>query len=68
MTEKIAVRNIETGEVGLIRRKLFDNPRINNGILVEVERDAKPYVSELWKSKIVEDDETTEDSETVEED
>lgn len=66
MSDKITVRNIETGEVGLIRRKWFDNPRINNGILVEVDPHSKPYVLELWKSKL--EPEAPADPEKVEED
>lgn len=50
--EIVEVLNRETGERGHIRRKLFENPRINNGILVEVDASQKPYVPELWKSKI----------------
>ena len=31
----VEVLNQETGERGRIRRRLFDNPAINNGILVD---------------------------------
>lgn len=47
----VPVRNTQTGEVGRLARHLFDNPAINNGILVEVKPDAKPYVKELYKAK-----------------
>lgn len=48
----VPVRNTQTGEVGRIARRLFENPAINkNGILVEVKPDAKPYVKELYKAK-----------------
>ncbi len=48
----VPVRNTETGEVGRISRRLFENPAINrDGILVEVEADAKPYVKELYTAK-----------------
>lgn len=40
----IRVRNIHTGQIGRIARHLFENPRINNGILVEVDDSAKPYL------------------------
>ena len=42
MMDKISVRNVETGEVGEIRRKLFNSPVINPGILVEVDEGPKP--------------------------
>lgn len=50
--ETVTVLNQETGDVGTIRRKWFDNPAINNGILVEVDPSQKPYVPELFKSKV----------------
>lgn len=52
MTEQVKVRNLETGDVGLIRRDWFENPAINNGILIEVEPSAKPAAKKLWKSKM----------------
>lgn len=50
--EIVEVLNQETGERGQIRRNLFDNPRINNGILIEVDASQKPYVRELFKSRL----------------
>lgn len=48
----VPVRNRLTGEVGRIARHLFNNPVINkDGILEEVEPDAKSYVKELYKAK-----------------
>lgn len=52
--ELVPVRNVETGAVGVIRRDWFENEKINNGILVEVDADAKSYVPELYKSKVEE--------------
>jgi hypothetical protein len=52
INEMITVRNLETGEVGRIRRRLFENPKINDGILVEADEDDKPYAPELYKSKM----------------
>lgn len=50
----ISVRNKDTGDVGTIREDWFNNPAINDDILERVEKDAKPYVTELYKSKLVE--------------
>ena len=61
--EIVEVLNQETGERGQIRRKLFENPRINNGILVEVDASQKPYVPELFHSKIPSDPAVVEDEE-----
>lgn len=57
--DKVTVRNIHTGTVGEIRRVLFENPAINNGILEEVEEDSKPYVPEMHKSRLKEPAEDT---------
>jgi len=65
--EKVSVLNLETGEHGWIRRKWFDNPAINKGVLVEVSEGQKSYVPELWKSKI-ETSETTDTDPTEGED
>lgn len=48
----VEVLNQETGARGKIRRKWFENPVINNGILVEVDASQKPYVPELFHSRI----------------
>jgi hypothetical protein len=50
--ETVDVLNLETGERGLIRRDWFENAAINNGILVEVDPEQKPYVADLFKSKV----------------
>lgn len=50
--ETVDVLNLETGERGLIRRDWFENEKINNGILVEVDPDQKPYVADLFKAKV----------------
>lgn len=50
--EIVEVLNQETGERGQMRRKWFEHPRINNGILIEVDASQKPYVPELYHSKI----------------
>ena len=49
----VEVLNQETGERGR-RRRLFDNPAINNGVLVEVDPSQKPYVVDLFKSRLIE--------------
>ena len=62
----VEVLNQETGERGRIRRRLFDNPAINNGVLVEVDPSQKPYAAELFKSRLTEpavDPATVEDDE-----
>ena len=46
----VEVLNTETGARGRISRRWFENEAINNGILVEVDADQKPYVAELYKS------------------
>lgn len=52
MTDIVHVRNIHTGQVGTIRRRLFEHPYFNRGILIEVDADAKPYVPALYSSKL----------------
>ena len=47
----VRVRNLQTGAIGRIARSLYDNPKINNGILVEVDDKAKPYVPGMYKSR-----------------
>ena len=66
MNDMVEVLNQETGERGRIRRRLFDNPAINNGVLVEVDPSQKPYVADLFKSRLTEpavDPATVEDDE-----
>lgn len=64
MSNFVEVMNLETGERGVIRRDWFENPVINAGVLVEVDSSQKPYIPELYKSKI----EATEEVEPEEED
>lgn len=52
MSNFVEVLNLETGERGSIRRDWFENPVINAGVLVEVDAAQKPYIPELYKSKI----------------
>lgn len=52
--ETVTVRNKETGAVGTIRRDWFENPVINAGVLEEVEADAKPYVTGMYRSRLTE--------------
>lgn len=66
--ELVNVLNLETGERGLIRRRLFESPVFNPDILVEVDPEQKPYVSELYKSKVESDLEDTDDSAESDED
>lgn len=51
LSEKIKVLNTDTGAVGWIKRRLFENPRFNRGILEEVPADQKPYTAALFKSR-----------------
>lgn len=54
--EMVEVLNTETGERGRIRRRLFESPVFNrNGILVEVEANQKPYLPEMYKSRVEDD-------------
>lgn len=52
MNDMITVRNKETGEVGLISRRWYESPVINNGILEEVPPGTKSALPEMWKSKM----------------
>lgn len=58
LSEKIKVLNTDTGAVGWIKRRLFENPRFNRGILEEVPADQKPYTPVLFKSKVSDEEET----------
>ena len=49
VNDYVNVLNVNTGKVGRIRRKLFDNPTFNSGVLVEVQPGTKPYNSALYK-------------------
>lgn len=63
--EWVEVLNNHTGERGRISRGHFDNPRIvKPGLLEEVSADQKPYIPEMFKSKMAE----TSESETEEAD
>lgn len=48
MNDMVEVLNQETGQRGRIRRRLFENPVINNGILVEVDPTQKPYIAGMF--------------------
>lgn len=58
LSEKIKVLNTDTGAVGWIKRRLFENPRFNRGILEEVPANQKPYTAALFKSKVSDEEET----------
>lgn len=47
----VRVRNIHTGKIGRVSRAVFENPRLNPGILVEVDDTAKPYLTGFYTSK-----------------
>lgn len=47
----VHVRNVKTGSIGDVRRSIFEHPVFNPGVLVAVDADAKPYVSELYRPK-----------------
>lgn len=51
----VEVLNQETGERGRIPRHWFNSKAINNGVLVEVDADQKPYTPELFKSRRVDE-------------
>lgn len=64
----IRVRNIHTGQIGRVARSVFENPRINPGILVEADDFAKPYLPGLYRSKYnLPQEEAVEDTPEVEE-
>lgn len=69
--EPVHVLNLNTGRTGTVSRKWFENPAINAGILIEVDKAQKPYVPELYKSKIdpapVEVEEDTDSEKEMEE-
>ena len=47
----VRVRNKHTGQIGRVSRAVFNNPRLNPGILVEVDDLAKPYLRGFYTSK-----------------
>ena len=49
----VRVRNIHTGQIGRVARSIFENERLNPGILVEVDDSAKPYHRDFYTSKFV---------------
>lgn len=72
-SDTVRVRNTKTGAVGVIKRYIFETPAFNpDGLLVEVDDTAKPYVADLYKSKYgaadlgIEADEAAEFDKTVE--
>jgi len=66
--ELVHVLNTQTGQVGDIRRRLFESRVFNpNGLLVEVPNTQKPYLPEMYRAKPLEASEVTEDAEDEEE-
>jgi hypothetical protein len=66
--ELVHVLNTRTGQVGDIRRRLFESRVFNpNGLLVEVPNTQKPYLPEMYRAKPLEASEVTEDAEDEEE-
>lgn len=53
--ETVRVLNTQTGKVGTVPRRIFEHPVLSGGSLVEVEHDQKPYVSELYRPRTVEE-------------
>lgn len=47
----VRVRNIHTGQIGRVSRAVFENTRLNPGILVEVDDSAKSYLPGFYQSK-----------------
>lgn len=54
MNETVHFLNSENGQRGKLPRYLFENPDFNDGRLVEVDPHQKPYVAELFKSRLTE--------------
>lgn len=52
MNDMITVRNLETGEVGLIPRRWYNHAVINPGILEEVEPGSKSMWEGMWRSRV----------------
>ena len=66
--ELVHVLNTQTGQVGDIRRRLFESKVFNpNGLLVEVPNTQKPYLPEMYRARPLEASEVTEDAEDEEE-
>lgn len=66
--ELVHVLNTQTGQVGDIRRRLFESRVFNpNGLLVEVPNTQKPYLPEMYRAKPLEASEVAEDAEDEEE-
>lgn len=53
-SETVKVRNLHTGQVGVIPRAFYEHPVINPGVLEEVEPDAKSYVPSMYRSRLTE--------------
>jgi len=52
MSEMIKVLNTETGAVGFIKRRLFENPAIfNQDTFVRVDEEQKPYAPATFKPR-----------------
>jgi len=66
--ELVHVLNTQTGQVGSIRRRLFESRVFNpNGLLIEVPNTQKSYLPEMYRAKPLEASEVTEDAEDEEE-
>jgi hypothetical protein len=53
-TEKVTVLNLENGQVGVVRKSLFEHPSFNVGQLVQVPEGQKPYNRHLWTPRTLE--------------
>ena len=66
--ELVHVLNTQTGQVGNIRRRLFESRVFNpNGLLVEVPNTQKPYLPEMYRAKPLVAPEVTDGAEDEEE-
>lgn len=54
-TKFVTVINVKTGKVNTIPRRIYEHPVFNQGQLVEVVPDTKPYVAELYKPTTAEE-------------
>lgn len=63
----VRVQNKHTGQIGRISRAVFENPRLNPGILVEVDETVKPRLAKFYRSEFLANDETPETAPLTEE-
>lgn len=64
----VTVRNTQTGKVGTVKRRVFENHRLMSPeVFIEVDPGSKPYVAELYKSRSVSEYVASRPVETVEE-